>query len=186
MKYFLYSLLVVIIIVTFLSFNNELINIMFSNDSAGYLTEVSNINIIVSVISIIFFYFFIIKKNRYRFFLLFVLMIIWLFSGRRISIRNTEKCRVSSGWFFIETNSFRLCKLADCDCEIVYETTYERLSFWRIRITNNDINKTMFIGPIVWPKVITILENNQLSEFPATTTHQSKPQQKGSKVGNLR
>jgi hypothetical protein len=157
MKYFLLFLLTVIIITTYLSFNEELINVMFSNDSAGYLTEVSNINISVSVIAIILFCFFIIKKNIG---LLFALIIIWLFSGRRISIRNTEKCRISTGWFFIETNSFSLCKLKDCDCEIIHETTYEKLSFYRVKIKNKEIRKTIFIGPMVWSRVIEVLENN--------------------------
>jgi len=164
MKYFLFFLLTIIIIVTFLSLDEELTNITFSNDSGGYLSIISSINITVSMISFMFFYFFIIKKIRYHYFLLFVLIIIWLFSGRRISIR-TEKCRVSTGWFFIKTNSFSLCKLADCDCEnVYYKTTYEKLSFWRIRIKNTKVNKTIFIGPIVWSKVIAVLKDSRFSD----------------------
>jgi hypothetical protein len=102
------------------------------------------------------------KKRRVLFTLLLTLIfLLWLLSGRMIAL--FPDGRLISGWFYIETNRTDICK-TDIDCEklFYYDTKFEKLSFWRLRIANSETNTTVFTGPFIWKNAIRLF----VKEFP--------------------
>ena len=80
-----------------------------------------------------------------------VVMILWFLSGRTVGIIPWPDGRVNTGWFYIPTERFYLCNgKTDCDAVIDYHTKTETLPFWRVRIKNESIDKTIFVGPFLW------------------------------------
>jgi hypothetical protein len=94
-----------------------------------------------------------------------LLFILWLMSGRTIGTKLYPDGRLSMGWFYIETERLNVCKNDTTDCERIthYQTFVKKLPFWRLRIKNEDISRTIFIGPVVWSKAFTQLKE----DFPA-------------------
>jgi len=76
--------------------------------------------------------------------------------------------RISTGWFYIETNRFSVCAGETSDCEQIthYQTFIEKAPFWSLKIRNKDINRTVFVGPIIWSEAL----NQFYEKFPASST----------------
>jgi len=85
-------------------------------------------------------------------------LFLWILSGRMIGIGWPDG-RVSSGWFNTRTDMFYLCDdKTDCETMIYYQTQTQNLSFWRIRIKNQNIDKVIFVGPLLWDRTITMIK----------------------------
>lgn len=89
------------------------------------------------------------------------LFFIWFFSGRVISTFPNGK--IGTGWFYFETTRHDMCQnVLDCEKSLYYETLIEELPFWRIRIHNKQNEQTIYIGPFIWKKTLTLLKNDFL------------------------
>jgi hypothetical protein len=90
------------------------------------------------------------KPSKLKLAALSLLMLLWLLSGRTTAMLVTED-EIATGWFYIPTTRFTLCNPNE-DCEVTHynKTKVQTLPFWRIRITNNTIDETLFIGPFSW------------------------------------
>jgi hypothetical protein len=90
------------------------------------------------------------KPTNIKLVLLSLIMILWFLSGRMIGIIPLDG-RLSTGWFYIETGRHTLCDYkTDCETTIYYQTQTESLFFWRIRVSNKNIDETIFVGPFLW------------------------------------
>lgn len=157
-------LLIILVVVSYLGYG-ETGKLFYTSESATYLTELSEISIILVVvlllaISFILFYKF--NSKVLRMTLFFIVFIFWLLAGRKVGVKKFEDGRVNYGWYFFETGKFFLCDKENIECETVIanKTSIEELSFWRVKIKNEKINETIFIGPITWSKAIEILKTN--------------------------
>jgi hypothetical protein len=160
------KILVVIflILITYLGYG-ETAKLFYTNESATYLTELSSINIIISIVSILIFVFIIFYKFSNRAFkisLSFFVLLLWLLSGIKVGVKKFEDGRVNYGVYCFETNRFFLCEKEDLECEsiIANRTSVEGMSFWRVKIKNEDIEEIIFVGPITWSKAIEVLKTN--------------------------
>lgn len=98
------------------------------------------------------------KKKMYL--LLFsLILIIWIIAGRTVGFVTFPDGKIITGWFHIGMNDFNLCDHSiDCETQIDYKTSINKLPFWRIQIKNDLVDKTIFIGPIVWNKTVQVLD----------------------------
>jgi hypothetical protein len=137
--------------------------VVFSNESAEYLTHCTKPNIFISVISLLALIFMIIKyymtpKKIIFYNALFIL--IWLLSGRTLGIKTALGGKVSAGWYCYRTTTFILCsEKIDCEGINAYETQVIPLSFWRVQIKNSKAQCNIFIGPIMWKKSLALLNS---------------------------
>lgn len=91
---------------------------------------------------------------------------LWALSGRMVSVIPFQEGRLNAGWFNISTNEFYLCKSPqhNCDGIFLHETQMENLSFWRIRIKNENIEKIIFVGPFIWNQTQKLFTDKVRSE----------------------
>jgi len=95
------------------------------------------------------------EKNKK--FLLVALFSLWFLSGRIVSI--FPDGRISTGWFYIETDKVNICENSiDCEKTVYYDTRLEKLSLWRIRIQNDKIDVVVFTGPFISSKSLNMLK----------------------------
>lgn len=99
-------------------------------------------------------------KNRALYYsVLFILFSAWLLSGRTVGL--FAYGRLSTGWFYFESNRTYLCKdWLDPEVVLNRETVYEKESFWRYRISNNQTEKVIFVGPFITKEVDSLLHSN--------------------------
>ena len=141
------------------------IKILFTRESAAYLSSVSDANHIFSVLFFIGYVFVMVlvlrKFSTWKLFALLLVLILWLLSGRVVAFKAFPDGRVITGWYYIETNSFKLCEEND-DCESVLfkETKVKELPLWCISINNKLTNKVVFIGPFTWNSCYKAFENH--------------------------
>ena len=153
-----------LILITYLGFG-ETAKLFYTNESATYLTELSSINIIISIVSVLIFVFVIFYKFKNKTFkasLLFIVLLLWLLAGVKVGVKKFEDGRVNYGVYCFEVNRFFLCDKKDLECEsiIANRTSVEELSFWRVKIKNEDIEEIIFIGPLTWLKAMNVLKSN--------------------------
>lgn len=152
-KIFLVVVTTVMLILTLLAFTED-IKLLFTYESAKYLSDISNVNIFLSVLFLIIYLFLLIyfwKRLKSIVPFLFFIFLLWLFSGRTLAFKYHSTGRVITGWYYIETDMFNLCKEnQDYERILSKETMINELSFWRLNFKNKDVNKTIFIGPFVW------------------------------------
>jgi hypothetical protein len=140
------------------------IKILFTRESADYLSSISEVNHVFSVLFFIVYIcvgVLIIRKSNYKKILILSLaLILWLISGRVVAIKAFSDGRIITGWYYVETDKFNLCE-SDFDCETItsQETTIIKLPMWRVRINSKHINKVVFIGPFTWNSCIKTLAN---------------------------
>lgn len=141
------------------------VKILFTRESAAYLSTISDVN---HVFSVLFFIGYIcvtvlIFRNfsTRKVLMLLVVLILWLLSGRVVAFKAFPDGRIISGWYYIETNKFNLCE-NDVDCETIIskESTISKLPLWRIRINNKYNNTVIFVGPFTWYSCYKVFENN--------------------------
>lgn len=155
--------LIAMIIVTYLG-SGETSSLFYTKESATYLTKVSDIKTIFSVICLIVFLILIFYNfdGRLKKLSLILVFIVWFLSGRKVGVKKFETGMVNYGWYCFQTGSFFLCEkeITLCEKEIAYKTTIEKKHLWRVNVKNEDINETIFIGPIAWNKAIEVLESS--------------------------
>lgn len=147
---------------TILSFVKD-IKVLFTHESADYLSSISDVNHLTSVLFLFLFFIalFFIKHIFKKILLLLSFFIFWLMSGRVVAFKNFPDGRVITGWYYIEGKSFKLCKEnTDCESVLFKETKVKRLSVWRISINNKLTSKIIFIGPLTWGSCTKIFENH--------------------------
>ncbi|MEB3801699.1 hypothetical protein INQ45_11720 [Flavobacterium columnare] len=161
LKIFLVIVLVFMSILTALAFKED-IKLLFTYESAEYLSDISNVNVLFSVLFIIIYLFLLIyfwKRLKLILPFLFFIALLWLISGRTLAFKYHPTGRVITGWYYIETDMFNLCKEnKDYESILANETEINELFFWRLNLKNKDIDKTIFIGPFMWNETIKILK----------------------------
>jgi hypothetical protein len=101
------------------------------------------------------------NPKAFKIALLAIFCIMWLLSGRIIGFKPFPDGRVNLGWYCFEFQKFCLCNgNSDCEIMIAYKSKVEPLSFWRLRIKNENVNRIFFIGPFTWKSSLKILETN--------------------------
>ena len=150
---FLYGLIyLVFFFITIIGFNESLCSFNFSNGSDSVM-DLSVSNIWIKVLLIVILGMLLLKylqKKNYKFLsLIFIILPIWILSGRTVGI--FPDGRLNIGWFYIKTDRINLCHPND-DCEKIFynNTKIEELPFWRIKIENKNINQIIFVGPFIW------------------------------------
>jgi|SRR5579871_6016463 len=161
MKTFLYIITVLLFLLTMVGFFPNYAYFMFAGGSDD-LMELRSGNIWLQISLVILFLLVVILfKNRLSskiFITLLLILIIWLFSGRTISI--FPDGRISEGWFYFETSRENICNTqVDCDKIFYYETVVEEKPFWRIRIRNKQTSTDFFVVPINWGKTLKMFRN---------------------------
>jgi hypothetical protein len=141
------------------------IKVLFTRESADYLSDISEVNHLFSVLFFIAYIAVAVlvfkKVSTQRVLILLLAMILWLMCGRVISFKAFPDGRIITGWYYIESNNFNLCE-DDNDCETIISkgSTISKLSLWRIGIKNKYINKVIFIGPFTWHNCSKLFEKN--------------------------
>lgn len=148
------------ILVTIISFFPSHASFIFAGGSDGLMDMVSANPIFQTSCIIIFGTVLIVGKHKYKkyaYLFLALLFFIWILSGRVIAL--FPDGRISTGWFYLETNRINICKdEIDCDKIYYYETEIDKLPLWRIKIKNKRNDAIVFIGPIVWQKTIELFK----------------------------
>lgn len=120
---------------------------------------------IIIVLSLIVYF----KKQsiQSKYITIILIFSIWVLSGRVIGVKPYGE--LSSGWFNIRFNEINICKHSmDCEKTYYYETEIKELSFWRVKVKNNNIDEEYFVGPILWEKALSLLNK----EFPSSMKSQ--------------
>lgn len=149
---------------TIIIFLND-IKILFTRESAAYLSSISDVNQVFSVLFFIGYLFVTVlvfrKFSTRKVLVLLLLFILWLLSGRVVAFKAFPDGRVITGWYYMEANSFNLCKENnDCESVVFKQTKVKRLPLWCISINNKVINKVIFIGPFTWNSCAKLFEEH--------------------------
>ena len=75
-----------------------------------------------------------------------------------VSVGLFPDTRINCGWIYHKTETINLSSELKDPEDVFLDTSFEKLSFWRIRIVNNDVNKVIFVGPIIWDKTIVLFD----------------------------
>lgn len=139
------------------------VTILFTRESADYLSVISNVNQWFSVLFFIGYLFLTIsiyKKFSYSASAVILLLFcLWLLNGRVMAFKAFPEGRVIAGWYYVETKRFNLCPTGfDCESIIFKESKVDKLSFWRIRISNKQVDEIIFVGPFTWNECIGVFE----------------------------
>lgn len=162
MKFVLIVVMVFMMLFTALGLFPSFSNFLFARGSDN-LMELITSNISVQILFLMLFGFsafmYIKRRSKLYISLIFISFAFWILSGRMIAL--FPHGRLSSGWFYFETSRTDICK-EDMDCEKIfyYETTFDRLLFWRIKIKNKQIDDIVFTSPFIWEKSINLFKNN--------------------------
>ncbi|RVU90811.1 hypothetical protein EH230_07805 [Flavobacterium columnare] len=161
LKILLVVFLVFMLILTILAFTDDM-KLLFTYESAEYLSDISNVNVFFSVLFLIVYLFMLIyfwKRLKLVLPFLFFIALLWLISGRTLAFKYHPTGRVIIGWYYVETEIFNLCKEnQDYESILANETIINELPFWRLNLKNKDVDKTIFIGPFVWDETVKILK----------------------------
>ena len=159
MKLFLYVVAFLMIVITGFGFFPSYANFIFAGGSDGLMNIVSA-NIWFQIIVVSSFLLSIYKYNKTMNAILILIFFLWCISGRMVSL--FPDGRLSSGWFYLETDRINICKNEEIDCDRIffYETEIEELPFWRLRIKNKNINSVIFIGPVIWSNTLSLFRYN--------------------------
>jgi hypothetical protein len=140
------------------------IKILFTRESAAYLSNISDVNHVASVLFFIGYLFVTVlvfrKFSTPKILTLLIMLLLWLLSGRVVAFKAFPDGRIITGWYYIETNKFNLCE-NDIDCEgiISKETTISKLPLWRISINSKYTNNIIFVGPFTWDSCYKVFES---------------------------
>ncbi len=97
------------------------------------------------------------QKILHRIILLFS-FIFWVLSGRTVGLTYFPNGEVISGYYYLTFDKFEISKTSqDYEKIISIETEINVLPLWRINIKNENINRTIFLGPFVWNSASKIL-----------------------------
>ncbi len=166
-KYVILGLLIIgmltMVTLTLISFS-DLGKLLFVSESADYLTSTTKIDYTLLVIflgtyacTLISFW---IKPKFYKLGIISILFLLWLLCGRMIGFNSFSDGRVNTGWYYLEYERIYLCNSkSDCESLLAYGTKMEILSLWRIKITNENINEVIFVGPFTWKSTLEMLHS---------------------------
>ncbi|GHV14869.1 hypothetical protein FACS1894169_04670 [Bacteroidia bacterium] len=92
------------------------------------------------------------QKIRYVDAIFIIVILSWTLSGYSIVHNSYPEDKIISGWYFVRANEILVCGDNDTDCENIVnnKTVCSKLSFWRIKIKNERIDQTFFVGPLIW------------------------------------
>jgi len=139
-------------------------NLLFVGGSTDVFLEVANGNkIIVTSLVVLFIFIIFIKINKYnlKYFLLLIVFILWLMSGRTVGYTSYPAPAIKLGWFYIQTERIIVCEYnEDCEKLIAYKTSIEELPFWRIKVKNKEMEEVFFVGFIAWESTVKIIKDN--------------------------
>ncbi|MDH7463880.1 hypothetical protein QEG73_21440 [Chitinophagaceae bacterium 26-R-25] len=141
------------------------IKILFTRESAAYLSIISDVNRTLAVIFFIGYLCIMVLVLRgfstTKVLALLLVLVLWFLSGRVTAFKAFPDGRVITGWYYIETNSFRLCnENEDCESVLFKETKVKKLPLWCISIKNMTTKKLIFIGPFSWNSCIKSFEEH--------------------------
>jgi hypothetical protein len=153
LKFFLVVVFLIMLVFTSFAFVED-VKVLFTYESADYLSDITNINIFSSLLFVIIYLFMLIyfwKRLKSVVLILFFIFSLWLISGRTLAFKYHPTGRIIIGWYYIQTDMFNLCKEnQDYEKILSKETEIRELNFWRLNFKNKDVDKTIFIGPFVW------------------------------------
>jgi hypothetical protein len=138
------------------------IKILLTHESASYLSNISEVNLIMLclflVLYLVLLIFFWKKLSVTVILILCSILLLWLLSGRTIAFKYFPNGRILTGWYYIESNQFTLCG-DDEDYEriISQETKLIESPYWSVRVVNENIDETIFIGPFTWRSSMEVL-----------------------------
>jgi hypothetical protein len=111
--------------------------------------------LLVAFVLMSYFYF----KKKVKAVFLILTFLLWFVSGRMIGI--LPDGRLSTGWFYMETDRIDLCDhKTDCETVMAQQTKIQKLIFLSIRLKNKTTDQIIFVGPMLW--------NNALKVFHET------------------
>ena len=112
------------------------------------------------VISGFLLFYYLSQPTKVKLAFLGITIILWLLSGRMISMIFWPDGKLTTGWFSVPTEKFSLCNgKTNCETIMAYHTKTENLFFWRIRIKNENVDKIVFVGPFLWSKTVRLLHD---------------------------
>ena len=169
LKILLTTLLLIMAAFTALCYSPDA-KLLLVNTSAGYMVQVAAVHPLLPTALLVLFAvaqrLYYIEPGFKKFALLSAILLSWFLSGRIIATKIYPDGTVSTAWFYIPTQSFDVCHDVKFDCEamLASHTITERLSFWRLRIRNENTDRTIFVGPFVWGKANDLLCNEWIGK----------------------
>ncbi len=152
MKYAYLTVFFFLLAITMLGIDESTGNFIFAGGSDGLMEiRVTNVwlKILLFFISAFFLFQFYKNKKMYSLILHTLFLFIWFLSGRTIA--NFPDGRISTGWFYFETNRILLCnEIVDCEAVIHYKTTIKSNSLWFLNIEANNKKYLFYVGPFIW------------------------------------
>jgi len=162
MKYIYWISFILFFLLTLVGLDTSTGNFVFAGGSDG-LMEIRTVNIWIKIFLLLASGFFLINFHKNKgiknVFLCVFFIFIWFLSGRTIA--TFPDGRISTGWFYIETNKILLCN-GELDCETIthYKTTVETKKLWVININSVNSNYAIFVGPFIWSDTIKLLNES--------------------------
>lgn len=163
MKYLLSVIFIgLIIFLTFIDLIIKDIGELFVGGTIYSFFEIFSTNLVIKsilaliVISLFFVWF---KQKKSKYFVALVLaFILWFLSGKTMAF-NSQDGQIISGWFYFKTNDFKICAENDnCENVLYKQTSFEKKSYWRIKIKHSDKGEVFFISPFIWNRIIVFFE----------------------------
>jgi hypothetical protein len=156
--------LILITVITCIGFSENTSRFLLAEGS-DCMMQMFNISILYQLLSLalIFFVFFF-RKILKKFYasMLILSILLWLLSGRVIGHFPFPEEKIVSGWFYIQTSQTYFCNYKKNNCEeITNETLIEKKPFWFIHIKNQEVDKSIFVGPFLWNNVTNYLDKKQ-------------------------
>lgn len=161
MKYIIYLSSFIALLISAMGFFPSFSKFIFAGGSDSLMNIITSSILIRVFLAFILFIYIILYAQTLKKTIIPIIILtftIWLFSGRMIAI--FPYGRMSSGWFYMETNRINICNdNEDCEKVYYYETKVYKLNLWRIRLKNKNIDKIIFVGPFIWYKTLHLFSN---------------------------
>lgn len=160
MKIVLYSVALIMILITLFGCFSSYASLLFAGGS-DVLMELVQGNLRLQILFVVLFCGSVIitkwRDGYKRYLFLGLLFLLWFLSGRTISLFPDGKIR--TGWFYFKTWDTNICKEEkDCEKVFYYETHVKKLPLWFLRVTNKDTNAVIFVGPVVWSETLSLFK----------------------------
>ena len=148
------------VVFTYLTYNNEMGNILFSGGSISSTMKIFEpnfkitlfLNFLIIILTLLF------RKRKKILTVIFVFLFsLWFLSGRTIGIQWTGE--IYTGWFYLTTEKIILCPSSSGCSDTFKETSITDKPFYRLLFTNKFISAEIFVGPLLYPKIKKYIEN---------------------------
>lgn len=160
-KFFVILLLIELLMagISYLTYDNEMGNILFSGGSVGSTMKVFapnfKITMFLNLLAIIFTFLF---RKRVKILTVFFITLfsLWFISGRTIGVQWTGE--IYTGWFYLKSDKIVLCPSSNGCSDIFKETSIVDKHFYRLSLKNKFINEEIFVGPLFYSELKKYLE----------------------------